>query len=230
MHKKSWKLCEVIGLVLILGSWLLEWQSVRKWSDAYNEYWKSITTINEAFYTAENRVAMQFELAINRSVQSINLDPNDFASAYKEAWKHDQIRKVWYEQSLLGIQRSETVLKFISRMSLEHGLRLSSDLDSLIYQQLQLSKKLGTLIDSNDPASQVIQIPGLNTISLVQAGKIKREISALVSALTEPLNELGKAMQSKCRSRSRYHAVLFTVGSLLLITAKLKEWFIEKKK
>ena len=229
MLKKSSKFWEAIGLLLILVAWVLEWQSVRKWDEAYNVYWKFFTTFNQAIYTADDQVGRQFQFAISRSVQQIKLDPYDPYTAYRAAWGYAEVRKLWFEQCMLEVRGVEEFMKNISQISSRYGLRVPPTLSSIEDKRIKLLDKLKALIDPNDANSKVSPIPKAEVISINQAEHLRREVIELVSASINPLNELREMIEQKSRSSSKWHSFFFMLGSVLLVAAKLVDWWIEKR-
>jgi len=220
---------EAIGLLLVLIAWGLEWQSVKKWDNAYENYVRFVTSFNQAIYAADDQFARQFEFAVNRSVQQIKLDPHDRFSAYKKAWEYAEVRQLWLEQFLLELKGLEELSKNISEMSARYGLSVPLTLKSIENGRAQLQNGLRELVHPDDMSSQSPRIFGSTAISFEHTLKLRRKVRELVSASIAPLNELGEAMRLKSGSASKLHGLLFLLGSLLLVGAKLMEWWVEKK-
>jgi hypothetical protein len=226
--KTNWKLWEAIGLLVILLAWGLEWRSVRKWEDAYNVYWRFLITFNQAAYTGEDQLARKFELAINRSVQHSELNLHDPFSAYSAAWEHAEVRQLWFNQSMFAVETLGEFAKNISQMAKRYGLREPPALSSLEDRRLKLLEELKRVIDPNSLTSSVPPVPTVMSVPVARAAQFRGDIRKLVSASIAPLNELGDAIELKGRSSSRYYAVAFLFGSLILVAAKTTEWRLDR--
>lgn len=229
MIKRNRKLLEAIGLFLILLAWTLEWQSVRKWEEAEKVTKEFYNTFFQAIRGVDDHLARQFQFAIGRAVQNITLDPNDISHAYRVAWKNAEVRKIWFDQSMVNLRGVQELTKNVSKISSQYGLDLPKSQNDIESRYKILLEEFNKSINPDKIISNRTSIPNDVVITPEQAIQLRGKINELIIDSINPLNEILKTIRMNIRSNSKWYGGLFVFGSFLLIGAKLIEWRIEKK-
>ncbi len=129
------------------------------------------------------------------------------------------------ERAFSGLYRADTLIKGLLEFKKKYNLNVKVDLDALEKSAKGIGNELAKCVNKQDPTSKIVPIPMKETLSLIQAGDLDNRIQKLVSDLITPINEVAIAMKAKRNFWSLVFRYLFAAGSLILISAKICEWW-----
>jgi hypothetical protein len=223
------KLLEAVGLVLALGAWALEGSLVRQFEQAGDDLRGSIASVQDAYNTAHTSSVVQLEAAVSRAVAGDTvtaLGPNTY---YAAAWASPEVRAKWAHRTIQDLRLLRNLFSVLQTHQREYGLPTRSSLVSFSRQLEAREAAFRSAMDSTigpdagPPTPDIRKMPGRD------AGAFDRNLYSLHAEMAPIVSATFMSMHRRTRVWSTLFRVLFTIGSVLLIAAKILEWRVERR-
>lgn len=220
---KHLKLIEAVGLLLAFTAWTLDWSAVQTWNSDISNLRASIDSIQFAYATNDNSRVVQLEAAVTRATQSNSGVTTDALSNYTAAWKSAEVRSKWLSRALNDLMLVENLsrtLKTADKELIHKYTRLKvRDIET------KLSEIKSRLAASLPP--DLTNVPSPDLLRGRDAGAIDSDVRELHAELGGVINEALTVLNRTKGSREQVYRFIFALGALLIVVAKLIEWWVD---
>jgi hypothetical protein len=241
------KLINGFGVLLVLGAWFLEWNSMNYWKRAVEEFYHNVGELSRMSSQIAISSEIREEASIARAVRYESSDPVNPFHFFELAWKNPEVRYEWIRDTVSATEVQVTLIELVEGTLKEHGMLIPDDLSA---QKVQLRElKQAILKGLNDTSrkrlagSSVFPSDSENSSYLVmnqdkgllvdpsrleasEALRINGNLQALQTNLSRPVNQVASALRDRSEKASHRHKWVFALGSILLLTAAFLEAFV----
>ena len=227
------KTLEVVGLLLMLGSWAANW-NLKKQEYVLGGVSEAITAIDRAYIYESLWHKTQLEGAVIRATRDVP-GPPDFINPtknYEIAWSlSPEVRLRWIHSQRSVLQQIEHLLRVMRRMEAEHDLGLSQDVRqveaSLSGTRAHLKPRLIELPSGlelpSDCAPGQTASHNPSCLTAFDASEVERAIEGERNKMTTIFGAAVDSFQERQVDSTTTYIVVFVLGSLLFVLAKVLE-------
>ncbi|HWW13357.1 MAG TPA: hypothetical protein VN310_01745 [Candidatus Dormibacteraeota bacterium] len=144
MIRRNVKGVEVLGLLLALVAWGMNWNSVEYWSAAQAEHERAIDRIIQAYHNVQITANVSLESAIDRGDASTSKEGTGASvQPYQRAWHAPDVRRAWLQRSVNDITGLNLLLSTLSTTNQKYDLALDNQISELrktFYLSINVSK------------------------------------------------------------------------------------------
>ena len=225
------KLVEAIAMLLILISWGLEWNGLKRLEHNTMTLHSSLDSIQRAYLSFGLSTTVRMEAAVNRYILEQHSDTDiKFLGDYAKSWESPDVRHEWFKRfsnELSTIQSRLMVLKSISKRS---SLNIKNKINIIEAKTTSIQKELASKLNIDALDGKVLIKPDLNLMSGREAGLLDNKLNPINDEILKLVNETIENMQNRQNLYSNIFRNIFLIGSFLLITTKFFDWYNSHRK